>query len=123
MRNTDASEIPFLPSLPPETQLIELHRPFSKIRLRFGLCLFHGNLLVQELLDKHLYVIDLESFGLDERDALMLGLVVVHHRVPAISRPMTIWLGTEKRVRQVLADVAFELLSSACLRCAVGERT
>ena len=113
-----------LPSFPPKTQLTELRPPSSKRRLRLGRCLFHGDLLVQELLDEHLCVVDLEFVALNKRDALMLGFVVVRQCVVAVSRPMTVWLGTEKGVRQMLADVTFEFLFPAwVLRFTARERT
>jgi len=117
---------PFLPSLPPKAHLTELHPPLSKRRLRFGLCLFQGNLLVQELFDDHLGVVDLVSFALgDERDAQMLLLVVVHQCVLAVCSEVTILLGTVHEIWQVLADMAFELLFSAWVpsRFAVREGT
>jgi len=109
--------------LPPKAHLTELHPPFSKRRLRFGLGLFQGNLLVQELFDERLSVVDLESFALDERHVRMLGFVVVRQCVLAICREVTILLGTKQVVWQVLADMAFELLFSAWLGFAVRERT
>lgn len=110
-------------SLPPKTQLTELRPPFSKHRLRFRLCLFHADLLVQELFDEHLGVVDLESSGgPDERDARMLGFVVVRQRVLAVCSIMTFRLGTVEEVGQMLADVAFKLLAPAWFRWTLRER-
>ena len=128
VRNTDGPKSfsihPSLSSFPPKSQLTELRPPFSKRRLRFGLCLFHADLLVQELFDEHLGVVDPESSGvLDERDAQMLGFVVVRQCVPAVCSKMTFRLGAVEVVGQMPADVALKLLAPAWFPWTLWERT
>ena len=55
----------------PNTQL---HSPCSKRGVCLTLCLFHGDLLLQELLNQPLRIVDPASLRavLEERDVLML---------------------------------------------------
>jgi len=72
----------------PNTQL---QTPFSKCSACLAHCLFHGDLLFQELLNQPLRIVDLGSFRavLEERDVSMLLSEMAPQQVAAVPRPAT----------------------------------
>lgn len=65
------------------------------------LCLFHGDLIFQELLNQPLRIVDLlDSLRavLEERDVSMLVSEMALQQVAAVPRPVTVWLCTANPV-------------------------
>ena len=86
------------PSCMPNTQL---HTSFAKCGVCLTLCLFHGDLIFQKLLNQPFRIVDLlDSLRavLEERDFLMLVSEMAPQQVAAVPRPVTARLCTANPV-------------------------